>query len=133
MVPQPRGDHPTSAVAQRERQRKWAFDVGISAAQFDELLGARPARFLALGGEHLITLPLFEETLKRSPDQCLVVFDAHTDRRDEYRGESLSHATVVRRIADAVGAEQVFQFGARSGTRAAKSAKQDAAPVSPRD
>ena len=37
--------------------------------------------------------------------------------RDEYCGEKLSHATVMRRIFEKTGGENIFQFGIRSGTR----------------
>lgn len=74
-------------------------------------------RFLMLGGEHLITLPAARELLKACPDLCIIQFDAHADLRDEYIGETLSHATVMRRIWDAVGDGRIWQFGIRSGTR----------------
>lgn len=38
-------------------------------------------------------------------------FDAHTDLRDEYLGEKLSHASVIRRAYDLVGDHKIYQFG----------------------
>jgi len=49
-----------------------------------------------LGGEHTITYPIVK-TLRNEIDQ-LIVFDAHTDLRDEYLGSRYNHATVMRRL-----------------------------------
>jgi agmatinase len=46
----------------------------------------------------------------------IVHFDAHCDLRDEYDGQKLSHATVMKRVKELGGAE-IFQVGVRSGTR----------------
>jgi agmatinase len=70
-----------------------------------------------LGGEHLVTLGAFQAVAKKYPDACIVHFDAHTDLRDNYEGEKLNHATVIRRCFDIVGANRIFQFGIRSGER----------------
>ena len=43
-------------------------------------------------------------------------FDAHCDLRDEYEGQGLSHATVMKRVKD-LGGSEIFQIGIRSGTR----------------
>ena len=69
-----------------------------------------------LGGEHLVTLPAVEAALSAWPDLCIVHFDAHADLREDYLGETLSHATVMRRIHDLVGDGRIFQFGIRSGS-----------------
>lgn len=71
---------------------------------------------LMLGGEHLVTLPVFESLLEKYPDLCLIHLDAHADLREDYLGVELSHATVVRRIWDLVGDGRIFQMGIRSGT-----------------
>jgi agmatinase len=47
----------------------------------------------------------------------VIQLDAHADFRQEYLGEPLSHATVMRRIADLLGGENICQLGVRSGTR----------------
>lgn len=70
-----------------------------------------------LGGEHLVTLPAVEALAGLFPGLAVLQFDAHADLRDDYLGERLSHATVLRRICEAVGGESVYQFGIRSGTR----------------
>lgn len=70
-----------------------------------------------IGGEHLVTLGAVRAMVQQYPDVCIVHFDAHTDLRDDYLGEKLSHATVLRRCHDLVGDGRIFQFGIRSGER----------------
>lgn len=71
-----------------------------------------------IGGEHLVTLGAIESAVKIYPDLRIIHFDAHTDLRDEYLGEKLSHASVIRRVHDLVGDGKIHQFGIRSGERA---------------
>ncbi len=78
----------------------------------------RDGKFLlALGGEHLVSLPLVRAAHARYPGLALLHFDAHYDLRSDYAGERLSHATVLRRIAEEMGGENIWHFGIRSGTR----------------
>lgn len=70
-----------------------------------------------IGGEHLVTLGPMRAVLEKYPDAMLVQLDAHTDLRDDYMGEPLSHATVVRRIHDLIGDNRIYQYGIRSGTK----------------
>jgi agmatinase len=72
---------------------------------------------LCLGGEHLITLPVISAFLDFHPDLFLIHLDAHTDLRDDYDGNPLSHATVIRRIVDLISPERIVQMGIRSGTK----------------
>lgn len=90
-----------------------------------EMIEARTAEILnagkmpvMLGGEHLVTLGAVRATVQRYPDLHIVHFDAHTDLRDDYLGERLSHATVIRRCHDLLGDGRIHQFGIRSGERA---------------
>ena len=76
--------------------------------------GKRP--FL-LGGEHLVTLGAFRAVQKKYPNVVIIHFDAHADLREDYLGNPLSHACVLRRCHDLVGDGRIFQFGIRSGTR----------------
>jgi agmatinase len=69
-----------------------------------------------LGGDHLITLPIIEEVLRVYPDVHVLHIDAHTDLREDYLGETLSHSTVMRKVADRLGKGRLFQIGVRSGT-----------------
>ena len=45
-----------------------------------------------IGGEHLVSLPAIEAAAEKYPDLAVIHFDAHTDLRDEYLGNRLSHA-----------------------------------------
>lgn len=71
-----------------------------------------------LGGEHLASLGPIRAAAEQYPDLCVLHFDAHTDLREDYLGETLSHATVMRRAWDLLGDGRIFQFGIRSGERA---------------
>lgn len=72
---------------------------------------------LMLGGEHLVTLGAFRAIVKKYPKIVIMHFDAHTDLRNDYMGEPLSHSTVIRRLFDIVGKGRIYQFGIRSGER----------------
>lgn len=71
---------------------------------------------ILLGGDHLITLPIIEEILTVYPRLHLLQIDAHTDLREDYLGEPLSHSTVMRKVVDHLGEGRLFQIGVRSGT-----------------
>jgi len=70
-----------------------------------------------IGGEHLVTLGQVRAVAEKYPDLYIVHFDAHADLRDEYLGQKLSHACVLRRCWETVGDGHLFQFGIRSGDR----------------
>ncbi len=70
-----------------------------------------------IGGEHLVTLGAVREAARRYPNLHIVHFDAHTDLREDYLGEPLSHATVIRRCHDILGDGKIYSFGIRSGER----------------
>ena len=89
-----------------------------------DMIEARAAEILAdgkrpflLGGEHLVTLGSVRAAAKRHPDLHIIHFDAHADLREDYLGNPLSHACVLRRCHDVLGDGRIFQFGIRSGTR----------------
>lgn len=71
---------------------------------------------IAMGGEHLVTLPLVKAALAQYPRLAVFHFDAHADLREDYLGETLSHATVMRQVVNLVGGKNLYQFGIRSGT-----------------
>lgn len=71
-----------------------------------------------IGGEHLVTLGAVRAAFNTHPDLHILHFDAHADLREDYLGEKLSHATVMRRCHDLVGDWRIHQFGIRSGERA---------------
>jgi agmatinase len=70
-----------------------------------------------LGGEHLVTLGAVCAAAEKYPDLHLIHFDAHADLRDDYLGQKLSHACVMRRCHALLGNGKIFQFGIRSGDR----------------
>ncbi|WP_099466572.1 agmatinase [Konateibacter massiliensis] len=71
-----------------------------------------------IGGEHLVTLGAVEAVAEKYKDLRVIHFDAHTDLREDYLGEKLSHASVIRRVWDIVGDGKIHQFGIRSGEKA---------------
>ena len=74
-------------------------------------------RWLGLGGEHLVTFPVIRAYVEKYPNLAVLHFDAHADLRDDYLGEKLSHATVLRRVSELIGPENLVQIGIRSGPR----------------
>jgi agmatinase len=64
-----------------------------------------------IGGEHTITFG----AVRSLPGSVGVVsFDAHGDLRNEYGGGRISHATVLRRITETVGTDNVLVLGVRA-------------------
>lgn len=72
---------------------------------------------LGLGGEHLVSWPVIKAVHKKYPDIKILHFDAHTDLREEYEGEPLSHSTPIRKACDLIGAPNIYSFGIRSGMK----------------
>ncbi|WP_419764595.1 MAG: agmatinase [Arcobacter sp.] len=70
-----------------------------------------------IGGEHLVSLGPVKALSKKYDELHIIHFDAHTDLREDYLGEALSHATVIRRIYDQVGIGKINQFCIRSGLK----------------
>jgi agmatinase len=79
-------------------------------------IAGKGKKILALGGEHLVTYPILKTMKKHFRNIKIVHFDAHCDLRDEYEGQKLSHATVMKRVKE-LGGSEIFQIGIRSGTR----------------
>ncbi|MCM3749550.1 agmatinase [Paenibacillus pasadenensis] len=106
------------------------FDAGDlllpfgNAARSLDIIGEFVAGVLAdgkmpvgLGGEHLVSWPIFREVYKKHPDLAIIHFDAHADLRESYEGEPLSHSTPLRKAAGLMGGKNIYQFGIRSGSR----------------
>jgi len=70
-----------------------------------------------IGGEHLVTFGSVMAVADTYEDLHIVHFDAHADLRNDYLGQKLSHACVLRRCHEIVGDGHIFQFGIRSGDR----------------
>ncbi len=71
---------------------------------------------VCIGGEHLVSLPLIKAYRRHYPDLVVIQMDAHADLRQEYLGEELSHATVMRHVVQVLGPQRLFQLGIRSAT-----------------
>lgn len=71
---------------------------------------------VVLGGEHTVTLGAVSAIAAARAELAVIQCDAHTDLRDRYEGRPISHATVMRRIADHLGGERIVQLGVRAGT-----------------
>jgi len=91
-----------------------ALDMIAQTAR--EILESGKKPFM-LGGEHLVTLGAVTAAHERYPDLHLIHLDAHTDLRESYLNETLSHATVMRRVWDRLGDGRIHQFGIRSGEK----------------
>ena len=76
--------------------------------------GKRP---VFLGGEHLVSFPAVEAAIESFPGLAVFQWDAHADLRDDYLGEKLSHACVMRRILELEDVGPLHQFDVRSGAR----------------
>jgi agmatinase len=72
---------------------------------------------LGLGGEHLVSWPVIKAMYKKYPDLAIIHMDAHTDLREQYEGEPLSHSTPIRKAAELIGPTNVYSFGIRSGMK----------------
>jgi agmatinase len=119
-----------SAYLDRELEEVKYFDAGDIPLPFgnaqrsidmiedyiDQLLGDGKIPF-GMGGEHLVSWPVMKAIAKKYPDLAIIHMDAHTDLREEYEGEPLSHSTPIRKIADHIGPENVYSFGIRSGMK----------------
>lgn len=75
-------------------------------------------KVFGIGGEHLVTLPEIQAVSKYIDNLAIVHFDAHTDLREEYLGEEMSHSAVIRHCSKIVGADNIKQIGIRSGMKA---------------
>lgn len=92
------------------------YILGTIRSKSEEIVRAGK-KTLALGGEHLITLPQVEAMLWKYPELLVLQLDAHADLRNDYEGNRHSHATVMRRLLDLSKNLTLIQCGIRSGTR----------------
>jgi len=74
-------------------------------------------KVFGIGGEHLVTLPEIKAVSEYYKNVAIIHFDAHTDLREEYLGEKLSHSAVIRHCGEIVGFENIRQIGIRSGMK----------------
>lgn len=90
--------------------------VADIAMRTDTILADGKIPFM-IGGEHLVTLGAVMAVKDKAEDLYIIHYDAHADLRDDYLGQPLSHACVLRRCHELVGDDHIFQFGIRSGDR----------------
>ncbi|WP_146548649.1 agmatinase [Rummeliibacillus suwonensis] len=84
---------------------------------FSRSLVSDNKKFVMVGGEHLVSYPTIQAVYEKYPDLHVIHIDAHTDLREEYMGEKLSHASIIRRCHEFLGDGRIFQFGIRSGLK----------------
>lgn len=71
-----------------------------------------------VGGEHTITLGGVKGCLEVKREiNGVIFFDAHLDMYDLFYGNSLSHATVIRRVSEILGDVPLAVIGARTWGR----------------
>ena len=99
------------------------FPIGNTAQSLDlieknvEEIYKDKKRVFGIGGEHLVTLPEIKAIHKFYKDLAIIHFDAHTDLRDEYLGQKLSHSAVIKHSAEIIGFNNLKQIGIRSGLK----------------
>jgi len=67
---------------------------------------------IGLGGEHTISIGIFNALQKKNPEIKVLHLDAHGDLRDEYEGTKYSHACVIRRMLEKKC--NIYSIGIRS-------------------
>ncbi|HKV84474.1 MAG TPA: agmatinase [Ktedonobacterales bacterium] len=67
---------------------------------------------VTLGGDHLTSIGIVRAFAARFPTLSVLQIDAHADLRDEYEGNTLSAATVMRRVLEVC--PRTAQVGIRS-------------------
>lgn len=74
-------------------------------------------KVFGIGGEHLVTLPVIQALKEFYKELYVVHFDAHTDLREKYLGEEMSHSAVMYHIGEIIGFKNLKQIGIRSGMK----------------
>lgn len=96
--------------------------VGDPSAMIEEIrreaekIVKRGKQLFAIGGEHLVTYPLYLAQKTKSPNMTILHLDAHADLREGYAGDELSHASVMNLCLKA-DLQRLIQYGIRSGTK----------------
>ena len=78
-----------------------------------EVIGSGKVPIL-LGGEHTIAYGAMKALSGLGMGFDAMVFDAHSDARDEYEGLRLSHATFMRRAFEELGVRDIRYIGLRA-------------------
>ena len=86
-------------------------------ARVADLVAGLPNILISLGGDHSVSIPIFEGQRRRSAGKRLGVLwlDAHPDLCDDFDGSRLSHACVLRRgLEFGINPQDVCLVGLRS-------------------
>ncbi len=67
---------------------------------------------VTLGGDHSVSIGVIRAFARRYPGMSVLQIDAHADLREEYEGNVLSSATIMRRVLDVC--PRTAQVGIRS-------------------
>lgn len=70
-----------------------------------------------IASEHALSFGAIRAAAARYPDLHVIHFGAHADLKREYRDETLTTRTVIRRVWDLLGDRRIYQFGVRAGSR----------------
>ncbi len=73
-------------------------------------------KLIIMGGDHSISFP-FISALNKSEDLCVLSLDAHFDLRESYQGSRDSNASVMRRVAEEIGCENLYEIGIRAACK----------------
>lgn len=120
-----------SPYLNRTLQDKKFFDYGDIELPFGDIISSHRIigesaseifsehkKAIFLGGEHSMSAPIIDSAYKAFGNDLIILhFDAHADLRTDYLGVKESHACVIRRIAEFINPNNIFQFGIRSGTQ----------------
>ncbi|MEO0259966.1 MAG: agmatinase [candidate division WOR-3 bacterium] len=71
-------------------------------------------KFILIGGDHTITYPAVLAIKEFFKEFILIHIDAHLDRRKIFKKDEINYATVIKRIEEKIGEENVFTFGVRA-------------------
>jgi len=79
------------------------FNIEDSVARMEadaKKLFSRASKFIAIGGDHTVSLPLLRAVHANYGPVSLIHFDAHLDTFDTYYGERYTHGTPFRRATE---------------------------------
>ncbi len=82
-----------------------------------KILELNSEKLAIIGGDHNITFPAVKALNRRGKNFTVVHLDAHLDMRESYKGNPLSHASVMKRVLELVGEDRVISLGYRSFAR----------------
>ena len=77
---------------------KFKNDLNLIEKKIATLVSEKK-KFVIIGGEHTVSLGIVKGIQKvRGENFQVIIFDAHSDFRDNWEGKRINHATVIRRL-----------------------------------